>query len=165
LDLSTIGITNPQKSIRKQRNQDKRHAEEDEEETLVPKKSKKNSEINNQQSNIKEKNSSKEHSNNSVFPPPLNHQPTHTIQDPQKIVSYSGVITGYLGDCILELDNQFHLYLTHYFCNNKGRGLREGTLINLYNVHPVFIGKKLQVRKLGICVEIKFVLGIWMLYL
>ena len=48
-----------------------------------------------------------------------------------------GTITG----CVLpeagvyEMDSVFRLYLTHQSTHNHGRGLREGAVVTLHNVH------------------------------
>jgi len=66
-----------------------------------------------------------------------------------ELISYAGTITGYVNDCILELDHSLLLLLTHYFIHNKGRSLRIGANIELYDVHILSING--SIKGFGCC--------------
>jgi hypothetical protein len=67
-----------------------------------------------------------------IAPPPRSSQGST-----QGLVAYSGTITKRVSDSVFILDNRAYLYLTHLYVPNGGRGLREGTKVNLYNAHVV----------------------------
>jgi hypothetical protein len=67
-------------------------------------------------------------------------------EDETNVVNYVGIVTGYVLDSVLELDNSLLLYFTHFQSYNRGRSLRVGAKIFLHNVHPIYLNGKLLVR-------------------
>lgn len=63
----------------------------------------------------------------------------------ENVISYEGIVTKYIADSIIELDNETNVYLIHYLCPDEGRGLRIGAKIRLDNVHLVFFSKTFKV--------------------
>jgi len=59
-------------------------------------------------------------------------------RDQSNILTYQGVITENLGDNVFVLDNRFSLYLTHVLVDYKGRGLRVGTTVKVFNGYTMF---------------------------
>lgn len=59
-----------------------------------------------------------------------------TIVKPE-LISYQGMITGRLGDGILELDDNVRLYFFHYNFAQRERCFRIGTKIRVNNVHLI----------------------------
>eukprot|EP00511_Aplanochytrium_stocchinoi_P003530 CAMPEP_0204833742 /NCGR_PEP_ID=MMETSP1346-20131115/17648_1 /ASSEMBLY_ACC=CAM_ASM_000771 /TAXON_ID=215587 /ORGANISM="Aplanochytrium stocchinoi, Strain GSBS06" /LENGTH=123 /DNA_ID=CAMNT_0051966495 /DNA_START=6 /DNA_END=374 /DNA_ORIENTATION=- len=66
----------------------------------------------------------------------------------ERCVTYEGVITARIGECIFELDGfdvenrldleQIRLFFTHWPCSNGGRGLRQGVRIRVSNAIPMY---------------------------
>ena len=80
----------------------------------------------------------------------VNSQSTAGLRSNKSTISYRGAITAYLRHAVFEMDGQVKLLLYHFHHPSKGRGLRVGAILELYNVHPVFSKQnKLKVTSFG----------------
>lgn len=68
----------------------------------------------------------------------------------QNLISYEGIVTSDNVNSIIQLDNTFYVYFTHYSFHDYGRGIRKGTKIRLYNAHPIKNDNQ-EIEAFGLC--------------
>ncbi|PRP74266.1 hypothetical protein PROFUN_12013 [Planoprotostelium fungivorum] len=54
-------------------------------------------------------------------------------------IDYTGTVTGWRQDSVIEMDNRVSVYLMDHPMSNQGRGMRVGSCLILYNVRPVYL--------------------------
>lgn len=71
-------------------------------------------------------------------------------KETRKLVSYEGLITSENSNSIIQLDNTYNIYFTHYSFHDLGRGIRKGNRIRIYNAHPIYNDLD-QIEAFGLC--------------